>query len=298
MLKDISNPTFVKWAGGKTQLLEQFKPFFPLKVDRYFEPFVGSGAVFFYLKQSRKPSFSMISDSNKDLINLYLAVRDNLGRLIELLNNYKKEHMNNPKEFYYKQREEFNNTKDALLKSALFVYLNKTCFNGLYRVNSKGKYNVPMGSYKNPSIVQQNKLEQASKLLKDVSIECMNFEKILEHAETGDFIYFDPPYYPLSVTSSFTSYQKDVFLDKEQEQLANVFHKLDDRGCILMLSNSDAALIHKLYSKYEDEGHLHLVKAKRMINCNAEGRKAINEVVVTNYKPNPMTTQKMLLLQD
>jgi len=153
-------------------------------------------------------------------------------------------------------------------------------------VNSKGEFNVPFGRYANPAIVQKDKLKQSSKLLNDkkVEIKTMNFSKILNYARKGDFIYFDPPYNPLSATSSFTSYQKNVFLDKEQRQLSKVFQTLDKRGCLVMLSNSDTLLIHKLYHKYEKIGYLYLVKAKRLINCNANGRQPINEVVITNYK--------------
>lgn len=295
-MKQISIPTFVKWAGGKCQLLEQFEPFFPVKVNRYFEPFVGSGAVFFYIKQTRKPDYCMISDNNENLMNLYIAVRDNLNELLDLLKKYKKEHMKDPKKYYYQQRKEFNKTKDMLIKSTLLIYLNKTCYNGLYRVNSQGEFNVPMGSYRDPSIVQRKILEQASQLLQNVTIKSMNFEKILDFAESGDFIYFDPPYYPISTTSSFTSYQKEIFLDEEQKHLAKVFQKLDGRGCMVMLSNSDSSFIHDLYNKYENEGHLYTVKAKRMINCNSEGRKPINEIVVTNYKPK-IQTQKTLSIE-
>lgn len=287
-MKKIQIPTFVKWAGGKIQLLNQFEQFLPAKIDRYFEPFIGSGAVFFYVKQAHHPKFCMISDNNQDLMNLYVTVKNDLDKLLPLLEKYKIEHKKNQKEYYYKQRARFNETEDILEKSALFIYLNKTCFNGLFRVNSKGKFNVPFGSYSNPSIVQKDKLEQASKLLnnKKVEIKTMDFSNILKYAKNGDFIYFDPPYYPLSDTSSFTSYHKDDFLEKEQRQLSKVFQKLDKRGCHVMLSNSDAPLIYKLYRKYEKEGYLHLVKAKRMINCDAKGRKAISEVLVTNYKPN------------
>jgi DNA adenine methylase len=295
-LEKLSIPTFIKWAGGKTQLLNQFEPFFPVKISRYFEPFVGSGAVFFYIKQTCKPDYCMISDNNQNLINLYIAVRDNLKDLLELLKKYKKEHTRNPKEYYYQQRKEFNKTNNTLIKSALLIYLNKTCYNGLYRVNSKDEFNVPMGSYKNPSIVQPKILERASELLQNVVIKVMDFKKIIDFAESGDFIYFDPPYYPLSITSSFTSYQKETFLDEEQKLLANVFQKLDESGCKVMLSNSDSPFIHDLYSEYEADGHLYTVKAKRMISCNAEGRKPINEVVVTNYKPR-INTQKTLSIK-
>ena len=281
----IETPTFVKWAGGKTQLLKQFELFFPKKIDRYFEPFVGSGAVFYHIKQIYKPNYCMISDHNQDLINLYMSVRDNPERLKDLLKEYKKMHTENPKEFYYKQRNEFNKTKDNLIKSSLLIYLNKTCYNGLYRVNSKGEFNVPIGRYENPSIVQENKLNNASKLLQDTIIKAMHFERILDYTEPEDFIYLDPPYHPLSNTAYFTSYHQDAFLDKEQEQLAKIFQKLDGMGCKVMLSNSDTPFIHKLYKKYEQEGNLYQVKAKRMINRDADGRKSVNEVIVTNYKP-------------
>lgn len=285
-MNKIQIPTFVKWAGGKNQLLTQFEQFLPTKIDRYFEPFIGSGAVFFYVKQTRHPKYCMISDSNKELTELYKTIKKNVDRLLPILNEYAKEHKKNPKEYYYKQRARFNETTNILEKSALFIYLNKTCFNGLYRVNSKGNFNVPSGRYTNPPIVQKEKLIQASNLLnqKKVDIKTMDFSGIIKYAKKGDFIYFDPPYYPLSETSSFTSYHKEDFLEKKQRQLANVFQKLDKRGCRVMLSNSDSPLIHELYKKYERVGQLYLVKAKRMINCDAKGRKAINEVVVVNYK--------------
>lgn len=285
-MKEIKIPTFVKWAGGKTQLLRQFEQFLPEKIDRYFEPFVGSGAVFFYVKQTRHPKYCMISDNNQDLMNLYVTIKNDLDKLIPLLEKFKKEHKQNPKDYYYKQRQLFNETKDRLEKSALFIYLNKTCFNGLYRVNSKGDFNVPFGKYEDPAIFQKEKLKLASKLLNEgkVDIKTLHFPKISEYVKKEDFIYFDPPYFPLSVTSSFTSYQKEGFLEKEQRQLSKVFQKLDSLGCRVMLSNSDAALIHELYKNYEQKGQLFFVKAKRMINCDANGRKPINEVVVINYK--------------
>jgi DNA adenine methylase len=212
---------------------------------------------------------------------------------LEVLKDYKKEHMKNPKDFYYKQRNKFNSEKDPFLKSSLFLYLNKTCFNGLYRVNSKGHFNVPIGSYKNPAIVQPEKIKQSSELLQDVTIKQMSFENILDFTEHDDFIYFDPPYFPLSKTSSFTSYHKDGFLEEEQRTLSNVFRKLDERNCRVMLSNSDSELIHEIYDDYKKQSTFYLVKARRMINSNAKGRKAINEVVVTNYKINNVKEVQM-----
>jgi len=273
-------PTFVKWAGGKTQLLNQFTNLFPKKIDRYFEPMIGSGAVFFYIQKRYKPTFSMISDVNENLINLYTNVRDNTKQLILMLKVHKLNHMKNPEKYYYDMRKKFNETKDPFEKSALLIYLNKTCFNGLYRVNSKGEFNVPFGKYKNPAIVQDKKLIAATKLLKNVEIKVMSFEKILDFAKENDFIYFDPPYQPISKTSSFTSYQKTDFSDKEQKKLAKVFQRLDEKGCRVMLSNSEHPFVKELYDGY----NIKVVKAKRMISCNANGRGAISELVMRNYE--------------
>lgn len=272
-------PKFVKWAGGKGQLLEQFKPLFPKKFNRYLEPFVGSGAVFFYIVQNFKPKEIIISDTNEELINTYEIIKDDVERLIIELKQHKEYHMAEGKKYYLTIRA--TNPKDlpALERAARFIYLNKTCFNGLYRVNSKGKFNVPMGSYKNPDIVQEDRLRLASKLLKNVIIKVMSFEKVLDFAKKDDFIYFDPPYYPLKNKKSFTTYTKDSFMEKEQELLADVFKKLDKKGCSVMLSNSDTKFIKDLYLDY----NIHLVQATRMINCNGDKRGKINEVVVTNY---------------
>ena len=274
-------PTFVKWAGGKTQLIKQYIPLFPKKnhIKRYFEPMVGSGAVFFYIKQVYNPDYSMIFDINNDLINLYLQIRDNVDEMINFLKIYKSNHTKNPKEYYYKMREKYNNTEDKLERSTLLLYLNKTCYNGLYRVNSKGEFNVPFGRYKNPAILQEEKLRLASNLLEGTIIKALHFEKILDYAKPNDFIYFDPPYYPLSETSSFTNYQKGTFLDKEQKKLASVFKELDKKNCKVMLSNSDTDLIRDLYKGY----NIKVVRAKRMISCKGKGRGAINELVIRNY---------------
>jgi DNA adenine methylase len=277
-----NNPTFVKWAGGKTQLLNQFKKYYPDDIDRYFEPFIGSGAVFFDIKKNYSPEYCCISDSNKNLIDLYKTVKKNSSKLIFKLEKYKMEHLKNPKEFYYKQREKYNKTENLIEKSALLLYLNKTCFNGLYRVNSKGGFNVPFGRYKNPAILQKDKINAASKLLQDVEIKHMGFEKILNYAKKGDFVYFDPPYYPLSKTSNFTSYHKDEFLEEKQKQLAKVFYKLHKKGCKLMLSNSNTSFIKNLYNKDKDV-KIHLVNARRMINSKATGRGKIKELLVVNY---------------
>lgn len=276
---NVEIPKFVKWAGGKGQLLEQFMPLFPKKFNRYLEPFVGSGAVFFYIIQKFKPKEIIISDINEELINTYEIIRDDVERLIVELKQHKEYHSVEGKKYYLTIRA--TNPKDlpALERAARFIYLNKTCFNGLYRVNSKGQFNVPMGSYKNPDIVQEDRLRKVSELLKDVIIKVMSFEKVLNLAKKEDFIYFDPPYYPLKNKKSFTTYTKDSFMEKEQELLAEVFTKLDKKGCFVMLSNSDTKFIKDLYVDYK----INIVKATRMINCNGDSRGKINEVVVTNY---------------
>ena len=203
-------PSFIKWAGGKKQLLEQFKQFFPQNAERYFEPFVGGGAVAFYIIQKNNLKEIYLSDINEELINCYNVIKNNVEELIKILKEYKKNHN---KEVYYKIREQDPKKLSNLYRAGRFIYLNKTCFNGLYRVNSKGGFNVPMGDYKNPSIVQEQELRFISKLLKNTILKVMSFDNVLQYAKKGDFIYFDPPYYPLKKGQSFTTYTKDNFLE-------------------------------------------------------------------------------------
>jgi DNA adenine methylase len=278
MQKNISKKRvepFLKWAGGKSQLLEQFKPLFPKEgtYKRYIEPFIGGGAVFFYLE----PEEAIISDLNKDLIEAYKVVKSHTKELIELLKKYEKKHSKN---FYLKIREEYNADKlDKISKAAHLIYLNKACFNGLYRVNSKGGFNVPFGQHKKFSVNEVGILA-TSKILKKTKIEHTDFTQVLQNAKKGDFVYFDPPYYPLNIGSNFTTYTKENFLEKEQIELKKTFEKLNARGCILMLSNSDTPFIRNLYKKW----HITKVSAKRFINCIAEKRGDVFEVVVRNYK--------------
>jgi DNA adenine methylase len=271
-------PLFLKWAGGKLQLIEQFKNLFPHNFNNYYEPFIGSGAVFFYLKSKLKLNKVFLSDANEELINCFVAVRDKPSELIELLSNHQKKHS---KEYYYAVRSIECDRLDSVNKAARLIYLNKTCFNGLYRVNSKGQFNVPMGDYENPCIFDTNTLYQASQLLQGVHLRVMAFEKVVNFAQKDDFIYLDPPYIPLSKTSSFTQYSKGSFSGKEQKRLSEVFRILDLRGCFVMLSNSDHALTRELYRDYEK--NIVIVRAKRMINSVGSKRGVINEVVVTNY---------------
>ena len=270
-----SIPTFVKWAGGKKQLIEQFKPFFPSKINRYLEAFVGGGAIAFHILKNHKPKEVIISDINGELINTYQIIKDDVESLIKELNKLKQIHN---KEEYYKIRAVDPKSISPLKRASRFIYLNKTCFNGLYRVNSRGGFNVPIGSYKNPSIVNEEELRQISKLLKNTDLKVANFEDCLKWAKEGDFVYFDPPYYPLN-KASFTTYTKDKFLEEEQKKLKEVFEKLDKKGCKVMLSNSDTQFIKELYKDY----NISIVKASRMINSDASKRGKINEIVVTNY---------------
>jgi DNA adenine methylase len=272
-----SVPSLVKWAGGKKQLLEQFEPLFPKTIVDYYEPFVGGGTVaFFLLKTHPEIEKIYLSDINEELITTYNVVKTRLPELISKLEDYKSQH---DKEFYYKIRSEDVKKLTPVQVAARFIYLNRTCFNGLYRVNSKGQFNVPMGSYKNPTICHKSDLEEISKLLKKDDVKVAQFYDVIKSAKKGDFVYFDPPYYPLNKGKSFTTYTKDKFLEKEQERLSEVFKELDKRGCKVMLSNSDTDFVKKLYKGY----NVYLVRANRMINSDSTKRGPINEIVVTNY---------------
>ncbi|MBN1274715.1 DNA adenine methylase [Candidatus Woesearchaeota archaeon] len=276
-------PKFVKWAGGKIQLLEQLEPLFPEKITRYHEPFVGSGAVFFFIMKKYKPKEAFISDANEELITTYLIIRDKVEELIKKLQEHKKNYFENPKEYFYHVRSIQPKDLSPLERAARFIFLNRTCFNGLYRENRKGEFNVPMGDYKNPTIVQEETLREAAKLLQGVTINTRPFQKVVEEVKKRDFVYFDPPYYPLDNSKkgnkSFTSYLKDKFLEKEQELLKKSFVELDKKSCLVMESNSDTEYIKILYKEYK----ISIVQARRSINSNAKGRGSINEVVIINY---------------
>ncbi len=275
--KQTENSTFIKWAGGKTQLLAQFSELYPQKFNRYFEIFLGSGAVFFNVKQKFNPSQCFLFDINEDLINTFIAVRDKVEELIPLLREHGDK--DNNKDYFNEQRQKFNIIKGGLEKAAIFIYLNKTCFNGLYRVNCEGKFNVPFGKYKKPAILQETKLRMASKLLQNTELLVSDFTEAVKKARENDFVYMDPPYFPLTKTASFTKYQKGSFFEKEQKQLAQIFRALDKRGCLLMLSNSDTSFVRELYSGF----NIMTVKARRAINCVGTKRGVINEVVIRNY---------------
>ena len=272
-LKEETYP-IVKWVGGKRQLMFELLKNMPKSYNRYFEPFIGGGALFFELQ----PQNGYISDMNKELITLYTVVRDDVYELIDDLNKHKVS-----KEYFLKIRnldrtEKYNSLSDVK-KASRFIYLNRACFNGMYRVNSQGQFNVPFGNYKNPRIVDAENLINCSKLLKNTEIYCADFSEILNKVQKGDFVYFDPPYVPLNETSSFTSYTKDGFDLDMQFKLRDVCDELDSKGVMFMLSNSDTKLVNELYSNYE----IKKVFASRAINANPNGRGKITEVLVKNY---------------
>jgi DNA adenine methylase len=270
---------FVKWAGGKRGLIGQLFDKFPTEFNNYHEPFLGGGAVFFelYSRGMLAGKKAYLSDINSELINAYNVVKSNPDKLVQQLEKYKKKHN---KEFYYQiralDRSDNFEKLDNLKRAARFIYLNKTCFNGLYRVNSKGYFNTPIGSYKNPNIADKETILNASKALQNAIINHQTFNEITNNTNSNDFIYLDPPYYPLTKTASFTAYDKDAFLDDKQKQLFTLFRKLHDNKCVVIKSNSDTSFIKNLYQKYT----IDFVQANRFINSKSSGRNKINEVLI------------------
>ncbi len=274
--------SFVKWAGGKSQLLEQFGPLFPARFNRYIEPFVGGGAVFFHLyNQGRIGNGAILNDLNQELMNCYEVIRDRVEELIEELRRH--EPHKTEKSYFYEirgwDRKPGFKERSPVEQAARTIFLNRTCYNGLYRVNSRSQFNVPFGSYKNPTICDEDNLRAVSQALQGVELRSEDFERCVEWAGPGDFLYLDPPYHPLSDTASFTSYTSDDFGEDDQRRLAEVFRQLDQKGCIVMLSNSYTPLIKELYADYRRE----IVNAIRAISCKGDGRGSIPEFVILNY---------------
>ncbi len=298
MSEKIAKP-FLKWAGGKTQLINDIEKSLPSKLTdsnfTYIEPFVGSGAVLFWmLNNFPKLEKAVINDINEDLINTYKIIASKPKELISILQIFQEEYhsleidQEKKKEYYYEKRETYNlRKKEKSSQAALFIFLNRTCFNGLYRVNKSNGYNVPMGSYKKPTICDENNILAVSNVLKKVEILCGDYENTLEHVTKNSFFYFDPPYKPLNETSSFNSYAKDEFNDEEQIRLRNFCTKLGKHGHKWMLSNSDVKgknpndnFFDDIYSRY----FISRVQAKRSINANPEKRGVLNELLITNYR--------------
>ena len=275
---------FLKWAGGKRQLLPEIRKYVPKLTSKhtYYEPFIGGGALLFELQ----PQKAIINDSNKELINCYEVVRDSLDELIEELS---KDKYTNSETSYYEMRDLDRSTKkyeilSEVEKAARIIYLNKTCYNGLFRVNSQGQFNVPFGRYKNPNFLDDAVLRAVNKYLNSNNITLLNqdFEDAVKDAKRGDFVYFDPPYDPVSETASFTGYDVNGFNRDEQNRLKEEFDALHKKGCKVMLSNSCTDFILDLYKDYQDT--IIKVRATRSINSNALKRGRVDEVLVLNYE--------------
>ena len=267
----------VKWVGGKRQLLDEITPLLPKRITCYCEPFLGGGAVLF----SIQPSKAIVNDLNVDLITVYEVIRDDVEALIESLKKHE-----NTSEYFYALRDIDRDkvsyqSLSKVEKASRLIYLNKTCFNGLFRVNSSGEFNSPFGHYKNPNIVNEPILRAVSKYFNtsNIAFYSEDFSKTLSRVHKGGFVYLDPPYDPVSDTASFTGYNKGGFDRSEQIRLKRCCDELTQRGVKFMLSNSSTEFIKELYQEYD----ITIVKAKRAINADASKRGAIEEVLVRNY---------------
>ena len=269
---------FLKWAGGKTQLTNALIDRMPHRFNTYHEPFVGSGAMFFRLARDGELKHAVLSDINAELIDAYIAIRDHVSQVASLLSEYPY-----TKEFYYDLREKDPWTLSLPQRAARLIYLNKTAYNGLYRVNRQGKFNVPFGKYKSPKIFDCDNLIAVSHILQEVEILCTPFHTLASRVKTGDWVYFDPPYIPLSSTANFTSYYPNGFSLAEQEQLRNMCIELTQKGVFFMLSNSDTPLVRELYA--HPFFFIEEVLVNRAINCRGDKRTKITELVITNYNP-------------
>jgi DNA adenine methylase len=301
---NIAKP-FLKWAGGKTQLLQQFNHLYPLplkegKIKNYYEPFLGSGAVFFHIIQQYKIEKAWLYDINPELIITYKVIQQNVDALIKSLSRLQKKYYQLDKQqqadFFYTQRKKYNNLRLTIdyttyndgwvERAAQLIFLNRTCFNGLYRVNAKGEFNTPAGKYNNPLICDVQNLRAVSAALKNAVIKLADFKAVKKDIKKNAFVYFDPPYRPLTKTASFKAYAKEDFTDENQKELAIFFAYVTEKDCMAMLSNSDPknnnakdTFFDILYKNY----YLRRIPARRMINADAAKRGKINEIVVTNY---------------
>ncbi|MFA7198979.1 MAG: DNA adenine methylase [Methanoculleus sp.] len=296
---------FLKWAGGKTQLLDAFAARVPRELAEgtlpvFVEPFMGGGAVYFYFNSTFGFRECHLFDINEDLVLAYSVVKNDVECLIDCLRDLSDDFLSRDdagrKEYYYTTRDRFNRTKDSIdfnrydtdwiERAARFIFLNRTCFNGLYRVNSRGGFNVPFGRYKNPKILHEDVLRADADLLQNTTIHLGDFTFSEPYISEEAFVYFDPPYRPLNRTSSFTQYSRNQFTDEDQRRLTAFYRKCNARGAKLMLSNSDPKntdpddrFFDDLYAGYQ----IDRVPARRMINCNGTRRGTIHEIIVTNY---------------
>lgn len=291
----ITAKPFIKWVGGKTQLLDEIRKLYPAQTEKYCEPFVGGGAVLFDVLSRLGPKDVLINDINGELINTYCQIKTNCGDLIDVLADLQERYWNSSheenKSLFLEKRERFNslkvngNKKDNLEKAVLFIFLNKTCFNGLFRVNSKGLFNVPFNNAKKPLLCDVENLKVCSELLQNVKMSVGNYAQCKNFIDSKTFVYIDPPYRPLTETAAFTSYNENGFGDKEQIELAQFIEEISERRAIVVTSNSDPKNVcendnffDRLYKKFS----IKRVSASRMINSNAKKRGAINELLISN----------------
>ncbi|MFQ5782962.1 MAG: DNA adenine methylase [Nitrosopumilus sp.] len=272
---------FVKWAGGKRQLIPILNENLPKSFGAYYEPFLGGGALLFHILTERGGQKCSISDLNSNLVLAYTTIRDRIDELISSLKIHEKNYQKNSKSYYYSIRE--SNPRSEIEKISRLLFLNRTCFNGLYRVNSKGKFNVPLGRYTNPNIVNENNLRSVSYILQSskVSIRCRDFEAVLRDAKKGDLVYFDPPYQPVSETANFTSYTNKDFTIDDLDRLAKLCKKLDSKGCKVLLSNSDSKQVADMFSS--KSWKVSKIQANRSINSNSKKRTGHFELLIKNY---------------
>lgn len=305
---------FVKWAGGKGGLISQLKNFYPFeledgKIKKYIEPFVGGGAVLINILQKYDVEEAYAFDINIDLINCYKVIKANVEDLIKELDLKEKEflklELEDRQKYFYEVRKEYNSYRIledeiSVKRAGEFIFLNRTCFNGLYRVNKNGEFNVPCGKYKNPTICDSKNLRNLSYLIRNVVFQYGDYKKSEKFIDDNTFVYFDPPYRPLSATSGFTSYTKENFNDENQKELGEYFKKLDTKNAKLMLSNSNPKNINKDDKFFEEiyKGfNINEISAKRMINANSKGRGEISELLITNYKEMEECIQENFILK-
>lgn len=265
----------LKWAGGKRRLVGEIAPHLPETIETYYEPFVGGAAVFFALANASRFRRAVLSDRNADLVEVYRAVQKNVGKVVRVLESYEHD-----EDFYYELRDREPDTLDLYQRAARLIYLNKTGYNGLYRVNKSGRFNVPFGRYKNPNFCDEPGLRAAARALASVEISVADFEEACSSATKRDAVYFDPPYVPVSKTANFTAYDKEDFGLEQHERLAKVFGKLARKGVAVVLSNSDTRETRDLYRDFD----VQLVDVTRPINSDPERRGAVSELLVVGRR--------------
>ncbi|CAN5499448.1 DNA adenine methylase [soil metagenome] len=280
-MEDNKLSSILKWAGGKRRIAHFLSKFCPDVIERYFEPFLGGGSLFLYLAQTKPRFKAVLSDSNPDLINVYKCVRDDVSNLIAILEVHQSNYYENPNKYYYYMRDTYA-PANAIQNAARLIFLNRTCYNGLYRVNKSGSFNVPHGTYFRPTICNNRRLNAFSEILQrsEAEIICDNYRNVIQRCQHGDVIYLDPPYFPLSKTAYFHDYTKEEFGHLEQITLAKEFSRLSKIGCTVLLSNSSSSFISDLYQDY----NIMTISTTRQINCDASNRLKHQELLITNKK--------------